>query len=216
MCFSPLASFGLGSLLLPMGAYCAVSAYQKDRRYLLLAFVPILFGLQQITEGFVWLQLQADNMMGAYLFAYVYLFFAFAVWPACIPFSVYQLEDDHLVQKILKVFLIAGPLLSVILYLPVIIGWAPVTVAIVDHSIFYDVYQNKALLWIYTISYGMIIIIPLLLSSRLKIKIYGLMVLISLLISYWWYFYQFTSVWCFFAAGLSIYMGYIMYRVKKA
>jgi hypothetical protein len=215
MCFSAAASFGLGSVLLPIGAYCTVSAYRKNHHYLLLACIPIMFGLQQIMEGFVWTQLHAGNVAAAYSFAYAFLFFAFAFWPVCIPASIYLIEDDPVVQKILKFFLIAGPILAIVLYGPILLGYVPIKVAIFDHAIYYDMYESKALLWTYSIWYGIVIIIPPLISSRLKIKLYGLMVFISLLISYWWYFYQFTSVWCFFAALLSVYIGFIMYRLKR-
>ncbi len=217
MCFSALSSFSLGSLLIPIGAYSAVSAYKKNRNFLLLAFIPIMFGIQQVLEGMVWVHLQSDHIAMAYAFAYAYLFFAFAFWPAYVPFCAYLIEEDVTVQKILKFFMVAGPVLAAAFYGPIILGFISFKVGIVDHIIFYDVYQSDTLMWAYTICYGIIVIFPLLISSVLKVKIYGLIALTSLLIAYWFYFYQFTSVWCFFSAILSFYIIYIIYklRVKK-
>ena len=40
--------------LLPVGGYCLAAAWRKDRAYLALATVPLLFGLQQVCEACVW------------------------------------------------------------------------------------------------------------------------------------------------------------------
>ena len=54
MCFSAEASFTAAAVLLPAGAVAMRRAYQRDRKYLPLATLPVLFGLQQLFEGFVW------------------------------------------------------------------------------------------------------------------------------------------------------------------
>jgi hypothetical protein len=55
MCFSPGASFTLGAALLVTGA--ASLKEVKRPRQVLLAGIPVLFGIQQIIEGFMWLSL---------------------------------------------------------------------------------------------------------------------------------------------------------------
>ena len=111
--------------------------------------------------------------------------------------------------------MVVGPILMAAMYGPILFGFVKFKVAIVEHAIFYDVYQSEKLMWFYTICYGIIVLFPLLLCSIFKVKMYGLMVLISLLIAYWVYFYQFTSVWCFFSAVLSFYIIYILYKLRK-
>jgi len=47
MCFSAEASFTAAAVLVPAGAVSMVRAYKTDRRYLPIATLPLLFGLQQ-------------------------------------------------------------------------------------------------------------------------------------------------------------------------
>ena len=47
MCFSPEASFALGAVLLPAGAYCMRTAIKRNPAWLPLAVTPFLFGFQR-------------------------------------------------------------------------------------------------------------------------------------------------------------------------
>ena len=53
MCFSAYASFVAGSALLVVGAVTVVKAQQK--RELPYAAIPLLFAVQQLIEGAIWL-----------------------------------------------------------------------------------------------------------------------------------------------------------------
>src|SRR5262249_39162470 len=88
MCFSPEASFLAGAALLPAGCYCVQSAFRKDLRYLPLAVVPVAFGVQQWSEGVVWLGLQGNDPTLITQASVFFLFFAVAFWPFWIPFSL--------------------------------------------------------------------------------------------------------------------------------
>src|SRR5438132_14411320 len=92
MCFSPEASFAVGALLIPAGLYCIRSASRKDRRFLGFALLPLLFGVQQLCEGLVWVGLEHDNMPLAKGAALLFLFFALFFWPFWVPFSVSFIE----------------------------------------------------------------------------------------------------------------------------
>jgi hypothetical protein len=215
MCFSALASFGLGSTLIPISLYCTIKSYKHNKKFLLLALIPLFFAIQQFIEGMVWLQLhdQATNL--AHLYGYGYLFFAFAFWPAYIPFCVYFIEKDVVRKKMIRVFLFVGPLLGAFLYGRLLFGFTEFKVAMVNHAILYDVYQSNLSMWINSIAYALVVILPLLLSSLFKIKIYGALSLASLMLAYFFYFYQFSSVWCFFAAVLSIYIVFIIKKLPR-
>jgi len=78
-------SFAAGAVLLPVGAYCIGQAIRKNWTYLGLASVPVLFGIQKISEGFVWLGLQHDNPAWTHAGGLVFLFFALALWPFWFP-----------------------------------------------------------------------------------------------------------------------------------
>ena len=54
MCFSAEASFTAAAVLVPFGALSMTRAYKTDPRYIPIATLPLLFGLQQALEGAVW------------------------------------------------------------------------------------------------------------------------------------------------------------------
>lgn len=54
MCFSAPVSFLVSAVLMPIGALTVNFALQNDRRYLALAAFPLLFGIQQAFEGWLW------------------------------------------------------------------------------------------------------------------------------------------------------------------
>jgi hypothetical protein len=60
MCFSATASFALSAFLLPIGAYCVKKTVEADKRYLILAAVPVGFGIQQAFEGGLWLAIEGS------------------------------------------------------------------------------------------------------------------------------------------------------------
>ncbi|WP_020473681.1 DUF6629 family protein [Zavarzinella formosa] len=61
MCFSPEASLSAGLVLLPAEA-CALSLAERiDRRYLPLAAIPLIFGIQQLCEAVAWVGIRRGN-----------------------------------------------------------------------------------------------------------------------------------------------------------
>lgn len=60
MCFSPAASFSVGTALLAGGTYATAQAIKKDPRWVPLAAYPVAFGVQQTVEGAVWLDVTAS------------------------------------------------------------------------------------------------------------------------------------------------------------
>src|ERR1700722_772357 len=135
MCFSPEASFAAGAALLPAGIYCTQAAVRKDPRFVPLALVPIAFGAQQISEGFVWLGLNNDNTALVQQSSVVFLFFAIAFWPIWIPLSLAIAESRRRRQIALALLAIVG-LAWLWLYLPMAVDpskWF--TTEIVKHSI---------------------------------------------------------------------------------
>ena len=58
MCFSATASFAAGTALSAVGGLTLRKSQGKVE--LPLALVPLLFGVQQFSEGFLWLSLGGD------------------------------------------------------------------------------------------------------------------------------------------------------------
>src|SRR5438046_3083211 len=92
MCFSTEASLGVAVVLLPVGSYCAAAAAHKDRAYLPLAAVPLLFGIQQLCEAGVWLGVGRSDPDQTRRASLGFLFFAIAFWPAWVPLAAAAVE----------------------------------------------------------------------------------------------------------------------------
>jgi hypothetical protein len=215
MCFSANVSFMVGIPLIASGVYGSVIAKRHDKRYLLLALCPLFFGIQQLTEGQVWLSLNAGYEASMLLFAHVYLFFAFFLWPVVVPLSLCLIEHDPYRKRIMRWMAVAGGVLGLLLYVPILSKMVPVTVASVQHSICYQTYQSVFLLYPFSILYALITIIPMLMSSLRLINIMGVISIVAFSASYWSLIHAFTSIWCFAQAIVSLGIVYLMYQVKQ-
>src|SRR5688572_13898863 len=90
MCFSATASFTTGALLLVAGVSTwRMAASALDRP---LAAVPLLFGIQQVVEGLVWVGLEGGPGPLQALLLQVYAFFSHVLWPAYIPIAAWLVE----------------------------------------------------------------------------------------------------------------------------
>ncbi len=214
MCFSPQASFAVGAALLPAGAYCTQAAVRRDMRFVPLGLVPIAFGLQQITEGFVWLGLREDNAALVQQSSVVFLFFAIAFWPLWIPLSMAIAESRHRQKVILSILAVVG-WAWLWLYWPVAADPAKwLSTEIVQHSIRYNVGEVPALdlapRWAWRAGYLLVICVPLSMGrfdpggNRWANLSGGLLVAVLFAVSVGLYWHAFLSVWCFFAAVLSL------------
>ena len=93
MCFSAGASFGAGVVLSVIGI-ASLKKVQTPSQ-IVFASVPLIFSVQQITEGFLWLAL--SNPAFAFLqqfTTYTFLFFAQVVWPMWVPLAIFLLEKE--------------------------------------------------------------------------------------------------------------------------
>ena len=136
MCFSATASFVTTAVLISLGCYALKNAFQFNKKYLVLAFIPLLFALQQFFEGLEWLCFSYEQHQFLPILSLLYLFFAFFLWPAYFSFK----------------------------------EW---------------------------------------------LKYWGVVLFISYAVSYWFFYQNFASVWCFFAAILSILIVWIVPRKQK-
>ena len=93
MCLSAEASFIAAAGLIPAGALSMARAYRTDRRYIPIAALPLLFGLQQAFEGMVWMA--NGNAILVERYSLAYMFFSWMVWPVWVPVSVYFLETER-------------------------------------------------------------------------------------------------------------------------
>ena len=198
MCFSVTASFATGVALTGIGV--ATLGQTKTKREIPLALIPLLFGVQQLIEGFVWLSFARGTQTLNTIATCSYTFFSHIFWPMFIPFAVALAEEDPGRKKILRGFQVIG--MAIGLYTLYAFFQSPVTSSIINHSIVYEVdLFHKAILtgFYVTITCGSFFVA----SDRL-LNVLGALFLAGFLIAYYFYTLAFVSVWCFFAAVLSI------------
>lgn len=223
MCFSATASFGASAVLAVVGTACLTKAKTKPQK--VFGSIPILFSIQQLTEGLLWLSIQRPAFAPyETLFTYTFLFFAMAVWPFWIPFSVWLLEKDARRKKIIRGFLWAGAIVavgvSIILFaypVQVVTPFCfscenPAQTAATDH-LHYDFAIPgfiQKLIVAFSVLYIAATIITPFISGNKKMKGLGIVFLLSYLFAIMFYHGFVISVWCFFAALLSFVVLWII------
>jgi hypothetical protein len=195
MCFSLQVSLTASAFLFCIGILCLKKNSKK-----ILCHIPFFFAIQQLAEALVWASFDynwAESWRN--IFSYIFLFFAYILWPSFIPYCFYQLEKDKKRQKLLKGIFYLGILVSVYLIYQLIIY--PLDVKIVCRSIeyYFQSTNNIYLLFVYAFT----VMAPFFISTISRAKIVGVALFISWAISCLVYSYAFTSIWCFFAAILS-------------
>ncbi len=215
MCFSATASFAAAAILVPTGLYCLKKSNDIDQRYWALAMLPLLFGLQQLLEGGVWVALTAGDAAAARSFTFGFLFFSHFVWLGWIPYSSYLTEDRAGRKRLFLATTWVGVSMGTYMYAPLFFRPAWVDVSIVRQAIDYDLvfaldsYLSQPL---QTVFYGLIILLPLLLSSDFYHRMLGGMVLVAALVTLALFDWVFISVWCYFAAIISLYIFFMIAR----
>jgi hypothetical protein len=211
MCLSAEASFIAATVLLPTGALTVVQAYSTDRKYLGIAALPLLFGLQQGFEGMVWFSSGNASLVEKYSLAY--MFFSWMAWPVWVPFSVYFVESNRRKPLYLLIAIIGG-MLGAMQYFPYFAhnGW--LTTRFLPHVI---IYEGKELFdyiigrtATYTI-YVAIVVGSLLLSTDLNVRVFGLLVAGVTIVTYLFFSFAYISVFCFGGAIMSLYLVWTIF-----
>ena len=196
MCFSATASFAAGGALGTAGVLTLTQV--KTKRDIPLAAIPLLFGIQQTIEGVIWVSFGVPTLNT--VMTYAYLFFAYVLWPVLVPIAVLLVETHPVRKNILRILSLIG--LAMGAYLLYFIFTDPGKAHIVNHSLAYDyrhLYNLLPLSLYVAVTCGSGLV-----SSSKILNIFATAVLISFFVAYWFYSITFISVWCFFAAILSI------------
>src|SRR3569833_3427844 len=104
MCFSPAASFTASAVLGATGANAVTQTRGIAQK--VLACVPILFAMQQFSEGVLWLSLMRPQW--AYLkqgSMYVFLVFAQVIWSLYVPLAMFLFEKHKKRRRAMAVLL---------------------------------------------------------------------------------------------------------------
>jgi len=209
MCFSATASFSAGLVLSVIGV--TTIKYSTTSSQTMFASIPLLFAVQQLVEGFVWLSLTN----GAFVLwretsIHAFLFFAQVMWPIVIPLSIYLLEENTKRILLLKLLVAIGFLVSAYGIYCLLNYRVDATVG--NYHVAYSIYLPEFALNDRGLLYILATVIPPFVSSIKKMWLFGATIVLSYLISKIYFPEYVISVWCFFAAIMS---GVILVIIKE-
>jgi hypothetical protein len=220
MCFSATVSYSAAVVLVSTGAYAVHQARRLPPAYWFWALVPVLFGIQQAFEGMVWQALNAGNDKAVVPYALGFHFFSHFLWLWWLPLCSYLVEagqvhnSGKIRQRIIAGFAIFGAFAGTLVYSFMLLHPEWMSVSVREHSIVYDFsapYQSNIQIPVTPVMlYGLTILVPLFASSHRLIRIFGVLVVLSMVLASAAYNKAFVSVWCFFAAVLSLYLVYMV------
>ena len=198
MCFSATASFSTGIVLLGIGALAFKSVRSPCEWP--LAAVPLLFAFQQLSEGVIWLTFAHESPRLNADMTQFYSSFSHALWPAYIPLAILLLEPLGPRRRVLGAFLAAGLLVGA--YLLIMLFAFPIVSRPTGQHIEY-VAPHLFAATVMTLYLLSTTVSPMFSTHRL-LKLFGVLSLLSFGAAYFFYATWFISVWCFFAAILSV------------
>lgn len=208
MCFSETASFTAAAVLSGVGAVTLGNV--RHKREIPLAMIPLLFGIQQFLEGMQWLGVSSNAPSTA--IGYAFLAFAFVLWPSYFPWVIRLVEPagEGWRKKLLTACMGIGGTVSFILLMTLILQ--PLSIIVHgDHILYAIPYLVNVPDPIGVIPYVFAVCGSPLLSSHRMIRWFGLAMFLALVIAWWLSTIAFASIWCIFAAVLSV-MVYLHFK----
>lgn len=178
-----------------------------------LAVYPLAFSLQQIIEGLVWIGVNSGDQTLVAVASRGFLFFSHFFWLAWVPFSIYWLESEIWRRRLLLCLTVIGVASGLSVSVPSLLMADWLTVEHVQQSLEYKtvlIYDSLVSRTVLRVIYAVIIVSALLLASNWQIRVFGGLILVSLLVASHFFAHVLISVWCFFAAILSIYIAIIL------
>ncbi|WP_310556270.1 DUF6629 family protein [Flavobacterium sp.] len=201
MCFSATASFTAGVVLTVIGIASIKKANHKSQ--LLFASIPFMFGVQQFAEGILWLTIpKQDYFILQKIATYFYLFFAHILWPLWVPIAILLIEKSSTRKKFQKFLVATG--IAVSIYLTYCLANYPVKAVIEGHHINYILGYSNLMTNFWIFLYALATIAPPFFSHIKRMWILGITILISYIITQFFYENYILSVWCFFSSVISI------------
>ena len=211
MCFSASANFVGSAVLGAIGA--ATLTEVKHRRELLFAAMPCLFALHQFTEGFVWLGL--DHKLPpivAHDAGAAFVLYAQGLLPFLLPLSVLLIEPTRHCRRRMLAFAILGGVLAVYLLWGLIAY--PLQVSAGGDGI---VYLNRiTTTTIVAVLYVIATCGALFFSGFRELVLLAWLNLGGLLTVMVIRRYEFTSLWCAYAAVVSVVIYFFFRRSRSA
>lgn len=213
MCFSAEVSFGASAVISTVGIISLNKAKGTPLKF--LAMIPIFFGIQQFSEGVLWLTYNSEQFADLKSVSiYGFIFFAWIIWPVYLPFAFWKLESHPIRKKALFSFFIIGMFISILAtYVMVFVG---IQARIDGYSIVYEFnLPVTTFSMILGGVYAATVVVPTILSSVRKMWWLGIANVFLYFFSKIYFGDRVVSVWCFFAAMTSVVILWIIMEEKK-
>jgi hypothetical protein len=209
VCFSASANFVGSAVLGAIGV--ATLTEVKHRREFLFAAMPLLFALHQFTEGFVWLGLDHKlPSMVAHDAGAAFVLYAQGLLPFLLPLGVFLIEPTRDKRRRMLGFSILGGALGVYLLWGLIAY--PLQISAGDNGI---VYLNRiTTTTLVAVLYVIATCGALFFSGFRLLVLLAWLNLVGLLIVMVVRRLEFTSLWCAYAAVVSV-VVYFFFRRSR-
>ena len=189
-----------------------VDAYRHLRGrndHLLLATLPILLGVHQLDEVFVWwgLEDRVPHFVGR-IALWIYLLIAFVVLPMFVPVAVLALEPTHRRRWRMAPFVALGAVVSSVLFVAML--RAPIDATEHSYHLEYRVQLSHGgvLVGLYVVA----VCGALLFSGFRHVEIFGFANFVAVAFLAWLTLDGFASLWCGYAAlsagAIALHMRY--------
>jgi hypothetical protein len=209
VCFSAEADFVAGAAISGVGV--ATLTHVDRPRRLALGALPLVFGIHQITEGFVWLGLDGSiSPVATDRAAHLYAAIAWIVVPVLAPVAVWLITPRGPRRDAMAGCVVLGALVAVYLGATVVRG--DVVAYVAGHTVRYGGAPRYA--GVATVFYVIATCAPPLLSRQRAIAWFGVANLVAVAIIATVQIESLTSVWCVWAAIFSVlvYAQFIAWR----
>ncbi|MDO8390160.1 MAG: hypothetical protein Q7V57_06700 [Actinomycetota bacterium] len=196
MCFSAQADLVGGAVVSAIGIDVLLHVRGR-RRYLPLAALPLLLGLHQIDEAFVWWGLQGHVSAGlGRLATWLYLLFAFVVLPIYVPAALMCIERVRRRRMAMIPLVVLGAVVSAILLAAMIRG--PVVAELRHLHLGYRTDLHAG--WLVVMLYVAATCGALILSGFPDVAVFGVVNLVAVAVLSRLTLDGFASLWCGWAA----------------
>ena len=206
MCFSATSSFLASAVIGSIGI--ATLRHVREPRTLLFAAVPLLFAIHQFSEGMVWLGLEGRiGKVGLDHVSFLFMLYAQGILPLLMPLAVLLMEPPGWRRAAILGLTAIGALVCAWNVTGVIL--VPSQCFVEQNSIAYRNAMTDNLLISYLYILGTCG--ALLFSTHRVVRGYGMLNVVALTIAEIIKQQAFASVWCFYAAIMSV-MIYWQFR----
>jgi hypothetical protein len=199
MCFSPQADFTAGAVVTAVGVLTLRRV--RARQELIIGALPVLLGVHQLVEGFVWLGLRGEVSSPVGNAARdAYIVFAHAVLPAIVPLGFALIEPSRRRARWVWLLALLGVALGSYLFWQVTAY--PVGAQEQAHCIDYTTHTPND--YLIGALYVLVTCGAPLLSSRRYIRWFGLLSLLGVIATAIVRIDELTSLWCMYVAFVSV------------